>query len=157
MLHTRAVLTQRDFVGKFLDVKEVQCNKFLGRGDTKLDIYTTIMKWAVSMETIVPCEFLKAGCKIMAHEKPAKRRTWSPHGQQGYSLGPAMHHYRCQNVYISPTASERIVDTLEFFPHNSPMPQLSSTDILIMAANDMTNALKILNLMFHSPTSGMTQ
>jgi hypothetical protein len=53
-----------------------------------------------------------------------------------------MHHCRCQNVYISATASERIVDTLEFFPHNSPMPQLSSTDILIMAANGMTNALK---------------
>jgi hypothetical protein len=46
------------------------------------------------------------------------------------------------NVYISATASERIVDTLDFFPHNFPMPQLSSTDRLIMAANDMYNALK---------------
>jgi hypothetical protein len=54
-----------------------------------------------------------------------------------------MHHYICQNVYIIlATASERIVDTLEFSPHTSPMPQLSSTDRLIMAANDMTNALK---------------
>jgi hypothetical protein len=44
--------------------------------------------------------------------------------------------------FILATASERIVDTLEFFPHNSPMPQLSSTDRLIMAANDMVNALK---------------
>jgi hypothetical protein len=34
------------------------------------------------------------------------------------------------------------VDTLEFFPHNSPMPQLSSADRLIMAANDMEDALK---------------
>jgi hypothetical protein len=53
-----------------------------------------------------------------------------------------MHHYCCQNVYISATASERIVDTLEFFPHNYQMQQLSSTDRLIMAANDMSNALK---------------
>jgi hypothetical protein len=53
-----------------------------------------------------------------------------------------MHHYRCQNVYISATASERIVDTLEFFPHNYQMPQLSSTDRLIMAAKDMTDALQ---------------
>jgi hypothetical protein len=53
-----------------------------------------------------------------------------------------MHHYRCQNVYISATASERIIDTLEFFPHNFPMPQLSSTDRLILAANDMSNALE---------------
>jgi hypothetical protein len=57
-----------------------------------------------------------------------------------------MHHYRCQNVYISTTASERIVDTLEFFPHNYQMPQLLSTDILIMAAKDMTDALQNPNL-----------
>jgi hypothetical protein len=86
--------------------------------------------------------FAPPGCKIIAHEKPANRRTCAPHGQHGYSLGPAMHHYRCQNVYISVTASEQIVDTLEFFRHNSPMPQLSSTDKLLMAANDMSNALK---------------
>jgi hypothetical protein len=86
--------------------------------------------------------FAPPGCKIIAHEKPAKRRTWAPRGQHGYSLRPAMHHYRCQNAYISTTASERTVDTLEFFPHNSPMPQLSSTDRMIMATNAMTNALK---------------
>jgi hypothetical protein len=86
--------------------------------------------------------FAPPGCKIIAHEKPGKRRTWAPHGQHGYSLGPAMHHYRCQNVYISATASERIVDTLEFFPHNYQMPQLYSTDRLLMAANDMSNALQ---------------
>jgi hypothetical protein len=53
-----------------------------------------------------------------------------------------MYHYRCQNVYISATASERIVDTLQFLPHNYQMPQSSSTDRLIMAANDMTYTLK---------------
>jgi hypothetical protein len=39
-------------------------------------------------------------------------------------------------------ASERIVDTLEFFPHNYQMPQLSLIDRLIMAAKDMTDALQ---------------
>jgi hypothetical protein len=68
------------------------------------------------------------GCKISVHEKPSKRRTWSVHGQPGWSLVPAMQHYRCQKVYITATASERIVDTLDFFSHNSPMPQMSSTD-----------------------------
>jgi hypothetical protein len=76
--------------------------------------------------------FAPPGWKIIAHEKPEKRRTWAPHSQHGYSLGPAMHHYRCQNVYISTTASERIVDTLELFTHNYQMPQLSSTDRLLM-------------------------
>jgi hypothetical protein len=86
--------------------------------------------------------FAPPGCKIIAHKKPGKRRTWAPHWQHGYSLGPAMHHYRCQNVYILATASERIVDTLEFFPHNYQMPHLSSTDRLLMAAKDTTDALQ---------------
>jgi hypothetical protein len=86
--------------------------------------------------------FAPPGCKVIAHKKPVKRITWVPHGQHGYSLGPAMHHNRCQNVYISTTASDRIVDTLEFFPHNYQIPQLSSTDQLLIAAKDMTDALQ---------------
>jgi hypothetical protein len=53
-----------------------------------------------------------------------------------------MQHYLCQNIYITATASEQIVDTLEFPPHNYPMPQISSTDRILMAAQDMTDALK---------------
>jgi hypothetical protein len=86
--------------------------------------------------------FAPPGCKIIAHEKPSQRRTWAPYGQYGYSLGPAMQHYRCQNVYITSAASERILDTLEFLPHNSQMPQLSSTGRLLMAANNTTDAFK---------------
>jgi hypothetical protein len=85
--------------------------------------------------------FAPPGWKIIAHEKPGKRRTWAPHGKHGYSLVPAMHHYRCQNVYISATASERIVYTLEYCPHNYQMPKVSSTDRLLMAAKDMAVAL----------------
>jgi hypothetical protein len=86
--------------------------------------------------------FALPGCKIIAHEKSSQRRTWTIHFQPGYSLGPNMHHYRCQNVYITSTASERIVDTLEFTPHNSSMPQISFTDRLLMAAHGNIYALK---------------
>jgi hypothetical protein len=86
--------------------------------------------------------FAPPRCKIIAHGKPGKRRTRAPHGKHGYSFSPTMHHYRCQNVYISTTAIERIVDTLEFFPHNYQMPQLSSTDRLLMAAKDMRDAFQ---------------
>jgi hypothetical protein len=86
--------------------------------------------------------FSPPGCNIIAHENPPKRRTWEPHGQPGYSLGPAMHHYRYQNLHITSTASERILDTLDSFPHNSPMPQISSTYRLLVAAHDTTGARK---------------
>jgi hypothetical protein len=57
-----------------------------------------------------------------------------------------MQHYLCQNVYVTATVSERIVDTLEFFPHNSPMPQISSTDRILVAAQDMNDYLKHTHL-----------
>jgi hypothetical protein len=53
-----------------------------------------------------------------------------------------MHHYWCQNFYITTASSERILDTLEFSPHNSPMPQISSSDRILMAAQDIKDALK---------------
>jgi hypothetical protein len=86
--------------------------------------------------------FAPPECKIIAYEKSSQRRTWSPHGQHGYSLSPPMQHYRYQYVYTSSIASKRIVDTLKVPPDNSPMPQLSSIDRLLMATNDMANALK---------------
>jgi hypothetical protein len=102
--------------------------------------------------------FAPPGCKIIAHEKPANRRTWSPHGQHGYSFGPAMYHYRCQNVYISATASERIVDTLEFFPS-----QFTNATIVLHRQIDRGRQQhhqrieKNLTLQFHLHKSGMTK
>jgi hypothetical protein len=43
---------------------------------------------------------------------------------------------------ITTTASDRIVDTLEYVHHNYQMPQLSSTDRLLMAAKDMKDAFR---------------
>jgi hypothetical protein len=43
-------------------------------------------------------DFTLPGCKIIAPEKPSQRRTWAPHGQHGYSMGPAMQHHRRQDV-----------------------------------------------------------
>jgi hypothetical protein len=124
-------------------------DRLLPRAEITLNLLQTSrlhpqLSAAAHFHGLVDCNkiyFAPPGYKIIAHEKPGKRRTWASHGQHGYSLVPAMHHYRCQNVYIVATASERIVNTLEFFPHNFPMPQLSSTGRLIMAANDMSNAL----------------
>jgi hypothetical protein len=56
------------------------------------------------------------GTIIIAHETPNHRRTWAPHGQYGWYIGPALEHCRCYTVYITKTQSEQIVETVEFFP-----------------------------------------
>jgi predicted Abi (CAAX) family protease len=53
--------------------------------------------------------------RIIAHETPSRKRTWAPHGQDGWYIGPALEHYRCYTVYINKTRGERIVETVDFF------------------------------------------
>jgi hypothetical protein len=70
------------------------------------------------------CDFNRApmappGTRIIAHETPNRRRTWDPHGQDGWYIGPVLEHYRCYTVYITKTRGDRIVETVIFFPRNS--------------------------------------
>jgi hypothetical protein len=41
------------------------------------------------------------GTRIIPHETPGRRRTWAPHGQDGWYIGPALEHYRCYTAYIT--------------------------------------------------------
>jgi hypothetical protein len=81
------------------------------------------------------------GTRIIAHETPGRRRTWAPHGQYGWYIGPALEHYRCYTVYITKTISNRIVETVEFFPQKFILPLPSSQDLATQAVKDLTHAL----------------
>jgi hypothetical protein len=74
------------------------------------------------------------GTRIIAHETTGRRKTWAPHGQDGWYIGPALEHYRCYKVYITKTISSRIVETVEFFPHQFKIPFPSSSDFATQAA-----------------------
>eukprot|EP00957_Ditylum_brightwellii_P084836 6450544-Ditylum_brightwellii.AAC.1 len=68
------------------------------------------------------------GTKVIVHERSTVHGTWSPHGVDGWYIGPSSHHYRCFKVYITATHAERIADTVEFSPTFVPMPKTSSAD-----------------------------
>ena len=82
------------------------------------------------------------GTRVLVHETPANRRTWAPHGVDGWYLGAAAEHYRCYRVYVTKTASERIAKTVQFFPHKCAMPKTSSADVALRAAHALVQALK---------------
>jgi hypothetical protein len=82
------------------------------------------------------------GIRVLVHEKPANRGTWSPHATPGWYIGPAMHHYRCFRIWITETSAERVADTLSWFPTKVLMPTASSTDSVIAAARDLIHALQ---------------
>jgi hypothetical protein len=81
------------------------------------------------------------GTRVLVHEKPTLRGTWSPHAVDGWYLGPTMLHFRCYRVWILETTSERIADTVVWFPTKVSMPKSSSTDAAIAAVRDLTSAL----------------
>jgi hypothetical protein len=81
------------------------------------------------------------GTIIIAHETPNRRRTWAPHGQDGWYIGPALEHYRGYTIYITNTRRERVVETVEFPPTEVPLPVTSSKELATQAAKQLTHAL----------------
>jgi hypothetical protein len=62
-------------------------------------------------------------------------------GIDDYYQGPALDHLRCYQVHITKTRGVRIVDTVEFPPSKTAMPQTSSNDLTTIAALELSNAL----------------
>jgi hypothetical protein len=81
------------------------------------------------------------GTRIIAHETPSRRRTWAPHGQDGWYIGPTLEHYQCFTVYITKTRGDRVVESVKNLPDNFKLPFPSAQDLAIQAAADLTHAL----------------
>jgi hypothetical protein len=81
------------------------------------------------------------GVRVLVHEKPSDRRSWSSHGVDGWYIGPALDSYRCYSTWVWYTRSERIADTLSWFPQHLSLPIASSTDLIAAGVRDILNAL----------------
>ena len=95
------------------------------------------------------------GCKVIIHEKPAQRKSWDPHGIDGWYLGPAMEHYRCYRLYATSTKAERISDTVQFFPYNYEVPNISQQTQIAESIKDLTKA--VTNPISNSPAMQIGQ
>ena len=85
--------------------------------------------------------FVPAGMRIVIHEKPDHRKTWAPHGVDGFYLGPALLHYRCYRAWTIATQRERLVDTVAWYPADVRMPGSSETEILTSAIQELNTLL----------------
>jgi hypothetical protein len=81
------------------------------------------------------------GTRVIVHENPDQWASWDHHGVDGYYLGPALHHYRCYQVYITKTRGTRVVCAVELFPSKTAMPQTSSKALASIAALELSHAL----------------
>ena len=86
------------------------------------------------------------GSRIIAHETPNQRKTWAPHAIDGFYIGPSFEHYRCHKIYVPRTKTERIVETIQFFPKMCDTPTISNQENAIIAANHLVEALNKPNV-----------
>ena len=81
------------------------------------------------------------GTKVVIHSKPEKRASWDPNGRDGWYIGPSMFHYRCMKCFIPKSRAEINADTLIFFPHQIPFPEVTTDEYLKQAALDIITLL----------------
>ncbi len=82
------------------------------------------------------------GSKIVVHLKPDKRASWAPHAENAWYVGPSLDHYRCLRCYIPTSHRTRNCDTVEFFPHSTPIPNYQPEDYIHKALSDIIASLQ---------------
>ena len=80
------------------------------------------------------------GIKVLSYKMPSHRASWADHGEEGWYIAPARQHYQCYKVLIKRTKGIRTPPSVKFFPENT-MPSNSSTDRMVAAARQLTEAL----------------
>ena len=81
------------------------------------------------------------GTRVLIHEPSTVRDTWAPHAVEGWYVGPALQHYRCYTIWADATSSQRIANTLTWFPAHVDMPTTSSLELATAAAQYLVAAL----------------
>ena len=46
------------------------------------------------------------GTRVLLHERPNQRGSWSPHAIDAWCIGPTLDHYRCYRVHVVSTGAE---------------------------------------------------
>ena len=82
------------------------------------------------------------GTKVLTFEAPSQRRTFAPHGREGYYIGPSLEHYRCYKTFLTDTNAIRDTLTLDWFPKTVPFPKVTNDNYLRQTADDLLSLLQ---------------
>jgi hypothetical protein len=82
------------------------------------------------------------GTEVLIHLKPSRRLTWGYHAAKAWYLSHATNHYRCIRVIMKDTGAERVTDTFRYQHHAIPVPHITATDRIIVAARRLADAIK---------------
>ena len=77
------------------------------------------------------------GCKVVVHERPMNRGSWSDRGTDGFFLRMAPNHYRNFTCYIPSTKGIRTSNTVEFFPTCCAVPKVEPIDHVTLILQEL--------------------
>ena len=66
------------------------------------------------------------GCKISIHTTSNKGKSWDQRGQEGFSVGPALQHYRCIQAIDRKTKALIITDTAKYLHEYLTQPHVTA-------------------------------
>ena len=78
----------------------------------------------------------------MVHNTSKTRKSWDQRGREGFSIGPALQHYRCIQAIDAKTKGLIITDTAEYLHRSLTQPQITAEDRMTHAIQFLTVALK---------------
>eukprot|EP00804_Cyclotella_cryptica_P027773 CCRYP_009194-RA/>CCRYP_009194-RA protein AED:0.39 eAED:0.16 QI:0/0/0/0.66/0.5/0.33/3/0/764 len=81
------------------------------------------------------------GCPVIIHNKASTGKSWDFRGQDGFSIGPSVHQYRCFKVVDSVTNCVTISDTVKFRHSYLKQPAIIYDDRLLHAINYLSSAI----------------
>ena len=82
------------------------------------------------------------GVRALIYNNPDHRVSYGVHGDEAFYLGLSLEHYPCYRFFVPSTGGTRVCATAQFFPIDVAGPTLSATTKVLVAANNLVNALK---------------
>jgi hypothetical protein len=82
------------------------------------------------------------GCAVQIHESSEQQRTWAVNTINGWYLQTSPEHYRCHQIYVKKSKSERISDTVFYKHRYLTQPTVTLANSIVKACKDLTQALK---------------
>ena len=134
-----------------------QCNITINllissRHQPKLSAHACLYgKFDINFRLLAP-----TGTKVVIHETVNQRESWDLNGIEGWYSGPDIEHYCCHKWYILSTTGIQDFLTLDWFPKQTPFPNVSTkyylhqTDYYMLAILSMKKKNIISSLRYAS-------
>ena len=82
------------------------------------------------------------GIDVLIHKKSTTRNSWDFRSKEGWNVGVALDHYRCQIVVAKDTKAAQVSDAVEFRHQHLTQPTLTPADRVLHGINTLSCALE---------------